>query len=156
MANLQANLRSQCAMAVDGLGRALSSVTHWFCKTTGDAGCATLFFADYDDASRRLRYGNCGHLPPLLLCGGGGAKDQASRKGEVQRLDATSMVVGLFSDWQCEVAEVRLAPGDTLVLYTDGITEPRTADGEEFGESRFVDPLPWYCHLPVVPLVQAA
>jgi len=43
--------------------------------------------------------------------------------GKVQRLDATSMVVGLFNDWQCEVAEVRLAPGDTLVLYTDGITE---------------------------------
>ncbi len=155
MANLQANLRSQCAMAVDDLGRALSSVNHSFCKNTGDAGYATLFFADYDDTSRRLRYANCGHLPPLLLCGGGGAKDQASRKGEVQRLDATSMVVGLFSDWQCEVAEVRLAPGDTLVLYTDGITEARSADGEEFGESRLVDTLRCYCHLPVGPLLQA-
>ncbi len=75
--------------------------------------------------------------------------------GKVQRLDATSMVVGLFNDWQCEVAEVRLAPGDTLVLYTDGITEARSAEGEEFGESRLIDTLRSYCHLPVGPLLQA-
>ncbi len=155
MANLQANLRSQCAMAVDDLRRALASVNHSFCENTGDASYATLFFADYDDCSRRLRYANCGHLPPLLLCGGGGAEDQASGMGKVQRLDATSMVVGLFNDWQCEVAEVRLAPGDTLVLYTDGITEARSAEGEEFGESRLIDTLRSYCHLPVGPLLQA-
>src|SRR5207253_11114345 len=99
-------------MAVDDLGRALSSVNHSFCKNTGDAGYATLLPADYDDTSRRLRYATCGHLPPLLLCGGGGAKDQASRKGEVQRVDATSMAVGLVRDWHCEVAEATLAPED--------------------------------------------
>lgn len=155
MANLQANLRSQCAMAVGDLGRALASVNHSFCENTGDAGYATLFFADYDDCSRTLRYANCGHLPPLLLCGSGGSKDQVARTGKVQRLDATSMVVGLFDDWQCEVAEVRLAPGDTLVLYTDGITEARSAEGEEFGESRLIDTLRSYCHLPVRSLLQA-
>jgi len=155
MANLQANLRSQCVMAVDDLRRALTSVNHSFCENTGDASYATLFFADYDDCSRRLRYANCGHLPPLLLCGGGGAEDQASGIGQVQRLDATSTVVGLFDDWQCEVAEVRLAPGDTLVLYTDGITEARGAEGEEFGESRLIDTLRSYCHLPVGPMLQA-
>jgi len=155
MANLQANLRSQCAIAVDDLRRALASVNHSFCKNTGDASYATLFFADYDDCSRRLRYVNCGHLPPLLLCGGRGAEDEATRTGKVQRLDATSMVVGLFNDWQCEVAEVKLTPGDTLVLYTDGITEARSAEGEEFGESRLIDTLRSYCHLPVGPLLQA-
>jgi phosphoserine phosphatase RsbU/P len=153
MANLQANLRSQCAVAVDDLGRALASVNRSFCENTGDASYATLFFADYDDCSRRLRYANCGHLPPLLLCGG--AEDQATRTGKVQRLDATSTVVGLFNNWQCEVAEVRLAPGDTLVLYTDGVTEARSAEGEEFGESRLVDTLRSYCHLAVGPLLQA-
>jgi phosphoserine phosphatase RsbU/P len=155
MANLQANLRSQCAIAVDDLRHTLVSVNHSFCENTGDADYATLFFADYDDCSRRLRYANCGHPPPLLLCGGGGREDQASGMGKVQRLDATSMVVGLFNDWQCEVAEVNLAPGDTLVLYTDGITEARSADGEEFGESRLVDTLRSYCHLPVGPLLRA-
>jgi sigma-B regulation protein RsbU (phosphoserine phosphatase) len=155
MANLQANLRSQCAMVIDDLRGALASVNHSFCESTGDASYATLFFADYDDCSRRLRYANCGHLPPLLVSGSGGAKDQASGMAKVQRLNATSMVVGLFNDWQCEVAEVGLAPGDTLVLYTDGITEARSAEGEEFGESRLIDTLRSYCHLPVGSLLQA-
>jgi len=62
MANLQANLRSQCAMDAEDLRRVLTSVNHSFCENTGDASYATLFFADYDDSSRRLRYANCGHL----------------------------------------------------------------------------------------------
>jgi sigma-B regulation protein RsbU (phosphoserine phosphatase) len=164
MANLQANLRSQCATGLYDLPRTLASVHHSFCESSGDAGYATLFFADYDDCTRRLRYVNCGHLPPLLLCGDGGhgghgdvagAEAYASGMRKVRRLDATSMVVGLFNDWQCEVAEVRLAPGDTLVLYTDGITEARSAEGEEFGESRLIAALRSYCHLPVGPLLQA-
>jgi serine phosphatase RsbU (regulator of sigma subunit) len=63
--------------------------------------------------------------------------------------------VGLFEGWECEIAEVVLAPGDTLVLYTDGITEARGADGEEFGEARLLDTLRSYGHLPVGPLLQA-
>jgi serine phosphatase RsbU (regulator of sigma subunit) len=153
MANLQANLRSQCAVAVDDLSRALASVNHSFCENTGDASYATLFFADYDDSSRKLRYANCGHLPPLLLCAR--ADDQFPGTRKVERLEATSTVVGLFSEWQCEVAEVKLAPGDILVLYTDGITEARSAEGEEFGESRLLDTLRCHCQLPVGPLLQA-
>jgi hypothetical protein len=63
MANLQANLRSQYAMAVDDLPQLLASVNRLFYESTDDASYATLFFADYDDASRKLRYANCGHLP---------------------------------------------------------------------------------------------
>ena len=67
MANLQANLRSQCAIAVDHPQRLLRSVNQLFCDNTADAAFATLFFAEYDNSSRRIRYANCGHLPPLLL-----------------------------------------------------------------------------------------
>src|SRR6266704_3193899 len=67
MANLQANLRSQCAIAVDQPQRLLRSVNQLFCESTTDGAFATLFFAEYDDAARRLRYANCGHLPALLL-----------------------------------------------------------------------------------------
>jgi serine phosphatase RsbU (regulator of sigma subunit) len=52
-------------------------------------------------------------------------------------------------------SEVALVPGDTLVLYTDGITEARSAEGEEFGESRLLDTLRRHCHLPVKPLLEA-
>ncbi|HET8922057.1 MAG TPA: SpoIIE family protein phosphatase [Candidatus Acidoferrum sp.] len=154
MANLQASLRSQCAMAVDDLQRVLVSVNHSFCENTGEASYATLFFADYDDASRRLRYANCGHLPPLLLGAGASSENRPAGECTVGRLDANCMVVGLFEEWECEIAEVRLAPGDTLVLYTDGITEARNADGEEFGESRLLDILRHYRHFPVGALLE--
>src|SRR5213079_2177109 len=67
MANLQANLRSQCAVAVDQPQRLLESVNQLFYGNTADSSYATLFFAEYDDNARRLRYANCGHLPALLL-----------------------------------------------------------------------------------------
>jgi sigma-B regulation protein RsbU (phosphoserine phosphatase) len=151
MANLQANLRSQYAAAVDDLPRLLASVNRLFYENSDDASYATLFFADYDDSSRKLRYANCGHLPPLLLRACASSQDQAPN---VERLRSTCTVMGLFEDWHCEIAEVQLAPGDMLVLYTDGITEATNADGEEFGESRLLATLGSNFHLPVKPLLQ--
>ena len=131
MANLQANLRSQCAIAMDQPHRLLCSVNQLFCENTADAAFATLFFAEYDDAARRLRYANCGHLPPLLL----------RSDDSLERLGATATVMGVFKDWDCSLAELQLCPGDTLALYTDGITESFSPAGEEFGEARLIDAL---------------
>ena len=153
MANLQANLRSQYAIAVDDLPRLLTSVNRLFYENTDDASYATLFFADYDDSTRKLRYANCGHLPPVLLRAN--SLDQASKPPTVDWLNSTCTVMGLFEAWQCEIAEVQLAPGDTLVLYTDGVTEAENAEGEEFGASRLLDTLKSHAHLPVGPLLQA-
>src|SRR5947207_1517820 len=61
MANLQANLRSQCAIALDQPRRFLQSVNELFYQNTTDSAYATLFFAEYDDEARCLRYANCGH-----------------------------------------------------------------------------------------------
>jgi sigma-B regulation protein RsbU (phosphoserine phosphatase) len=60
-----------------------------------------------------------------------------------------------FETWHCEIAEVELAAGDTLVLYTDGVSEASNTEGEEFGESRLLDILRSHSHLPVEPLLQA-
>jgi len=139
MANLQANLRSQYAMAVDDLPKLLVSVNRLFCESTDDASYATLFFADYDDSTRKLRYANCGHLPPLLLRARGSSQDHISEAPKVEWLRSTCTVMGLFEAWRCEIAEVRLTPGDTLVLYTDGITEAANPDGDEFGEAHLLD-----------------
>jgi phosphoserine phosphatase RsbU/P len=129
MANLQANLRSQYAVALDDLPRLLKSVNQLFFENSGETSYATLFFADYDDSTRRLRYVNCGHLPALLL--------RADR--QVERLTATATVLGLFERWECSVAEVQLAPGDTLVIYTDGVTEAENAQEEQVGEDRLLE-----------------
>jgi serine phosphatase RsbU (regulator of sigma subunit) len=155
MANLQANLRSQYAIAVDDLPRLLASVNRLFYENSGDASYATLFFADYDDSNRKLRYANCGHLPPLLLRGGNGSEGRGLEAPKVEWLNPTCTVMGLFESWRCEIAEVELAPGDTLVLYTDGITEAENAEGEEFGASRLLDAMVVNSQLPVASLLQA-
>jgi sigma-B regulation protein RsbU (phosphoserine phosphatase) len=139
MANLQANLRSQYAVALDDLPRLLKSVNQLFYENSSDSSYATLFFADYDDSTLRLRYVNCGHLPPLLL----------RADGQLERLAATNTVLGLFEKWECSVAEVQLAAGDTLVLYTDGVTEAENAQEEQFGEARLVETMLAHRHLPV-------
>jgi serine phosphatase RsbU (regulator of sigma subunit) len=131
MANLQANLRSQCAIALDQPERFLRSVNQLFYENTADSAYATLFFAEYDDQLRRLRYANCGHLAGLLLRG----------DDTLERLDSTGTVLGLFEDWECSIGERRLFAGDSLALYTDGITESFNDSGEEFGEGRLIEAL---------------
>jgi serine phosphatase RsbU (regulator of sigma subunit)/catechol 2,3-dioxygenase-like lactoylglutathione lyase family enzyme len=138
MANLQANVRSLCAVALGQTERLLSSVNQLFCQNTADAAFATLFFAEYDDATRRLRYANCGHLPPLVL----------RHDNSLEHLAATATIVGAFKDWDCSLADCQLCPGDTLVLYTDGVTESFNPAGEEFGEERLVDAMHRNRHLP--------
>ena len=128
MANLQANLRSQSALAADQPQRLLCSVNQLFCENTTDGAFATLFFAEYDGAARRLRYANCGHLPRLLL----------HSDDSLERLEATATVLGIFKNWDCAIGETALCPGDALALYTDGITESFNNAGEEFGEERLV------------------
>jgi|SRR6516162_839116 len=126
MANLQANLRSQSAIAVDQPQRLLRSVNQLFCENTTDGAFATLFFAEYDDATRRLRYANCGHLAALLLrC-----------NDAIERLESTATVLGVFKRWDCEIGETQIFSGDILALYTDGITESFNDAGEQFGEER--------------------
>ena len=131
MANLQANLRSQFALALEQPQRLLQKVNRLFCDNTPDGAFATLFFCDYDDSSGFLRYVNCGHLCALLL----------RRDGSVDRLESTSTVLGIFKTWDCTVGESSLRRGDLLALYTDGVTEAMNNAFEEFGEDRLVESL---------------
>src|SRR6266566_5196057 len=124
MANLQASLRSQSALAFDQPEALLRSVNRLFYDNTGDSAYASLLFADYDEAAGRLRYVNCGHLSGLLV----------RSDGKVDRLESTSTLLGLFREWNCSMREQELFPGDVLALYTDGITEASNERGEEFGE----------------------
>jgi sigma-B regulation protein RsbU (phosphoserine phosphatase) len=130
MANLQASLRGQYALALEDLPRLLRSVNYLFYKNTETRNYATMFFSLYDDESRTLRYVNCGHNPPMLL----------RANGSVERLDATATVLGLFEEWDCTMAERQLGVGDVLLIYTDGISEAAPSeDAEEFGEERLIE-----------------
>ena len=131
MANLQANLRSQCAIAWDQPQRLLQSVNQLFFENTPENAYATLFFAEYDDEQRCMRYANCGHPSGFVMRGG----------NKLKRLHSTCGVLGLFRNWNCCVEECNLEPGDTVVLYSDGVTESFNAVGDEFGETRLIEAL---------------
>jgi len=130
MANLQANLRSQSAIALEQPQRFLRSVNQLFCENTTDSAYATLFFAEYDDQARGLLYANCGHHSAFLL-----------RDSKLEKLESTCTVLGLFREWDCSIEERQLFPGDILALYTDGVTEAFNDAGEEFGEQRLIEAL---------------
>jgi serine phosphatase RsbU (regulator of sigma subunit) len=154
MANLQAHLHNQITtywsrpyvpMVLNQPERFLRSVNTLFHGNTTEEVYATLFFAEYDDRQARLRYANCGHLAAVLL----------RADGKVESLDSTCTAVGLFKDLNCVADERSLLPGDTLALYTDGVTEALNESGEEFGHERLVDALVCHRELPSHQLLSA-
>jgi phosphoserine phosphatase RsbU/P len=124
MANLQACFRSQPKDALQHPAAMLRSVNKLFYESTPSEHFATLFFAHYDDRDRRLRYANCGHPPPILM----------RADGTVERLSATATVLGVFNEWTSEEKSVHLKSGDTLVIFSDGVTEAGIESDAEFGE----------------------
>jgi phosphoserine phosphatase RsbU/P len=86
----------------------------------------TLFYGVLDVATGRLRYCNAGHNPPYLLHAGGGRSS----------LKATGIPIGIEGETGYRCAEIVLAPGDTLFMFSDGITEAFDAAGTEFGTAR--------------------
>lgn len=106
----------------------LYSLNRTFYESTATSHYATLFFGIYDEDTRRLQYANCGHLPPVLR----------RRNGTLERLEGTAPVVGLFDEWSCTSREIVVAPGDSLVIFSDGVTDALNDLGEEFGEERLL------------------
>lgn len=127
MANLQGCFRSQA----EGRSPAalLRDVNRLFWNSTPLEQYATVFFARYEESSRALHYINCGHLPPVLARAAGG----------IDRLEGDATVLGVFPNWDCEERVVRLDPGDTLVVFSDGVTEAGIDGGLEFGEDRLIE-----------------
>src|SRR5262249_3562079 len=99
---------------------------------------ATLFLGFYDDETRRITYSNAGHLPPVIL----------GEDGSTRRLDTGGTVVGLFDNVEYEEQTVELYPGDILIAFSDGMTEPENEFGE-FGEERLIEAISAYRHLPL-------
>jgi sigma-B regulation protein RsbU (phosphoserine phosphatase) len=89
---------------------------------------ATMFLGFYNQETRHFHYSNAGHLPPILV----------RADGRVHHLSEGGTVVGLFGDMTYPDAHIQMRPGDILVAYSDGITEPENEFGE-FGVERLTE-----------------
>lgn len=133
MASLHSIIRAQLSLLpsdqsqpLEGsAARLVEKANRQLCENTSPEKFSTLFFGAYDAPTGKLTYANAGHLPPLLL-----------RNGSVQPLEINGMIVGAFPFAEYTASSLSLVPGDILVAYTDGITEPENSDGQEFGEDR--------------------
>jgi phosphoserine phosphatase RsbU/P len=148
MATLQAALRAQisaympaneneCSNTPEVDAAALvSKLNKQIYAHTAPEKYATFFFALFNQKTKVLTYTNAGHLSPLLF-----------RGGEVIPLDSNGTVVGAFPFARYDESCLTLHPGDLLVCYTDGITEPENAFGEMFGEERLIELIRRHGHL---------
>ncbi len=125
MALLQGSLRTLLSAGFRGEELAAKLNAH-LCASIPSNRLVTLFYGELDAATGQLRYVNCGHNPPFLL----------ARGERPARLGATAIALGITTDTEFVSMTVELAPGDRLVLYTDGITEAENPRDEEFGEAR--------------------
>lgn len=96
----------------------------------------TLFYSEYDPQTRILSYSNAAHNPPLFW---------QAQTSSVKRLDTLGMLIGLDAQSQYEDAQVQLQPGDTIIYYTDGLTDASNQSGDRFEEQQLIHAFEWAC-----------
>jgi sigma-B regulation protein RsbU (phosphoserine phosphatase) len=130
MSNLQAAVKVTAAHWVNPTDLC-QRVNQLACSNGASDKFISFFYAVLDLRTRRLTYCNCGHNPPILK----------HADGTVERLQAGGTLIGLRSGEFYKEAFITLAPGDQLVLFTDGLSEVENANGEQYGEERLIDQL---------------
>jgi sigma-B regulation protein RsbU (phosphoserine phosphatase) len=125
MASLQTAIRAQILLDLPP-GQCLANSNTLLARSTDPHRFATCFFAVLDPHQHRVLYSSAGHDPPLLL----------SSAGRAERLETAGLVLGFMEGVEYETADVRMEPGDTLVVYSDGVTEATNDADRQFGEHR--------------------
>ncbi|MGH8112329.1 MAG: PP2C family protein-serine/threonine phosphatase [Rhodanobacteraceae bacterium] len=115
--------------AAEQVRQLVDHLNGYIARTHGRANMfATLFFAILDPASSALIYINGGHEPPVI----------SGQDGVRTRLDPTGPAVGMLPGMQFRVARQSIEPGETLLIYTDGVTDARSAEAVPFTEQRLL------------------
>jgi sigma-B regulation protein RsbU (phosphoserine phosphatase) len=136
MASLRASLRSVATLqqpdgsSADHLATLMQHVNRLVYEASTSNRYATFFYAELDPSTRVLSYVNAGHNCPVIL------RPSGPDRNEAIQLQPTGTVIGLLPDATYTQATIQLHPGDTLLAFTDGISEAMTADDDEWGEAR--------------------
>ncbi len=125
MSNLQASLRMLVPMDMP-LAEATAHINRVICDNTGFDKFITYFHAIYSPTERSLAYVNAGHNPPMLI----------RADGSMEELKTGGLLLGVMRGMPYECGTVVLEEGDVLAMFTDGVTEAMSPEGEEFEEPR--------------------
>ncbi len=128
MALLLGSLRTLVTAGLRGPGL-ITKLNDYLSANIPQERLVTLFYGELNLPDGKLTYINAGHNPPFLI-----------RRGQtLERLPSTSMVLGVLAGTPYETAQASLDPGDSLLLFTDGITEAFNHRDEEYGDARLAD-----------------
>ena len=125
MSSLHAAMHAQVS-ARSSLDQTITSVNKYLAENTPANRFVTLFAAELDPATGILKYINAGHNPPLI-----GRAD-----GSIVQLDSGGFPLGITPATEFELGETKLNPGESLVVYSDGVSEANNIRDEEFGMER--------------------
>ena len=125
MSNLQAILRSKAGI-VGGAGEMLRQMNVDLLDRVGRGRFITAVYLILDPVTCRFAYANAGHNPPMVV----------TTAGEISVLEVSGIPLGILPSAEYPAFELMVRPGDLVVLYSDGVTECMTKDGDFFGEER--------------------
>jgi sigma-B regulation protein RsbU (phosphoserine phosphatase) len=123
IASVQSSLRTAALFTGENLSTLLTIVNLQAYASSLADRYATVFYGVFDKATRKLRYVNAGHTPPIVL----------RRDGSIDTLETGGAPVGMFPDSSYEEGVAQLDPGDVVITYTDGVIEAENQSGEEWG-----------------------
>jgi phosphoserine phosphatase RsbU/P len=135
MASLQASLRILVTQETSP-AEVVKRLNQLFVHNINLTKFVTLFLAQYNRDSNTLHFCNAGHNPALLFSKRTNGKPESTT---IKWLHSTCPAIGLVEEFPCNSSELKLASGDRLLLYTDGVTEAQNASEEEFGVERLSD-----------------
>jgi serine phosphatase RsbU (regulator of sigma subunit) len=128
MSSLHAAIHGQVA-ARSSLDEVVRSVNQYLADNTPANRFVTLFVAELDPSTGALKYINAGHNPPLI----------GRMSGHIEQLSSGGFPLGILPSAEFEVGETQLQPGESLVIYSDGVSEANNIKEEEFGMERLMD-----------------
>lgn len=130
IARMQAMLQSEARFG-RGIGEMMGAINNFIAESISSDRFATCFYVEIDDQNRSFSYCNAGHNYPILI----------RRDGTIEFLSLGGLLLGAFPDAAYQTGGGAMEPGDTLVLYTDGVTEAMDAAENEYGERRLAGDL---------------
>ena len=144
MANLQATLRGQTLSNLDVDQLVTHANAHMY-RSTGDERFVTLFYSELDLNTHKLVYCNAGHEQPIRI----------SADGEISRLETTGIAVGVLDSYPFTKADITMQPGDTIVIFTDGVTDATNKSKEMFEYHRLEETVKKHKDEPAVTMIES-